>query len=161
MVFVESLSRATAGAFVRQSEDTARPSIDSNISRPSPSLPPATPVTESKFGSIRSILRPGNTPGTGQSVRFFSRDAYRVISPEQSSSEVEDPNLFNRLQHAAPSRPSAQQLFSTPPPPPPKDAGLSPPHEMPPSTSTPMMGQKLIPAPNLGNIFEFSQDVMN
>jgi hypothetical protein len=36
------------------------------------------------MGSVRSILREPNTPGTGQNVRFFSRDAYKVISPEQS-----------------------------------------------------------------------------
>ncbi|KAJ3552188.1 hypothetical protein NM688_g4284 [Phlebia brevispora] len=155
----ESLSRATAETFIRQSQDTARPSIDSTASRPSVS--PATPVTEGKFGSLRSILKPGNTPGTGQSVRFFSRDAYRVISPEQSSSELEDPGLLSRLQRAAPARPSAQQLFATPPPPPPKDSEPSPPQEIVPSTSTPMMGQRLIPPPNLGNIFEFSQDVLN
>ena len=33
---------------------------------------------------MRSILRHPNTPGTGQNVRFFSRDAYRTISPESS-----------------------------------------------------------------------------
>ncbi|KAF7326631.1 hypothetical protein MVEN_02599900 [Mycena venus] len=44
---------------------------------------PATPF-EAKSGSVRSILRDRNTPGTGQNVRFFSRDAYRVLSPDQS-----------------------------------------------------------------------------
>lgn len=33
---------------------------------------------------MRSILRDPNTPGTGQNVRFFSRDAYRTISPDTS-----------------------------------------------------------------------------
>jgi hypothetical protein len=33
---------------------------------------------------VRSILRHPNTPGTGQNVRFFSRDAYRTISPDSS-----------------------------------------------------------------------------
>ena len=33
---------------------------------------------------MRSILRHPNTPGTGQNVRFFSRDAYRTISPDSS-----------------------------------------------------------------------------
>lgn len=37
-----------------------------------------------RYGSVRSILREPNTPGTGQSVRFFSRDAYKTISPNQS-----------------------------------------------------------------------------
>ncbi|KAF7297130.1 hypothetical protein MIND_00945900 [Mycena indigotica] len=44
---------------------------------------PATPF-DGKTGSVRSILRDRNTPGTGQNVRFFSRDAYRVLSPNQS-----------------------------------------------------------------------------
>ena len=42
-------------------------------------------------GSVRSILRDRNTPGTGQSVRFFSRDAFKVITPDQSlSTEHQD-----------------------------------------------------------------------
>lgn len=51
-------------------------------------------------GSVRSILRDPKTPGTGQNVRFFSRDAYRVISPDQSmESEAHDPTSFlDRLQ---------------------------------------------------------------
>ncbi|KAF7373510.1 hypothetical protein MSAN_00561200 [Mycena sanguinolenta] len=46
-------------------------------------LEPTTPF-EAKSGSVRSILRDRNTPGTGQNVRFFSRDAYKVLSPDQS-----------------------------------------------------------------------------
>ncbi|KAJ7222558.1 hypothetical protein GGX14DRAFT_429090 [Mycena pura] len=45
---------------------------------------PATPF-EAKAGSVRSILRDRNTPGTGQNVRFFSRDAYKALSPERST----------------------------------------------------------------------------
>ncbi|KAJ7353369.1 hypothetical protein DFH08DRAFT_987672 [Mycena albidolilacea] len=45
---------------------------------------PATPF-DAKSGSVRSILRDRNTPGTGQNVRFFSRDAYKVLSPDQST----------------------------------------------------------------------------
>ena len=41
-------------------------------------------------GSVRSILRDRNTPGTGQSVRFFSRDAYRVISPDVSTTSPDN-----------------------------------------------------------------------
>src|SRR6266550_3961646 len=37
-----------------------------------------------RHGSVRSILRDPNTPGTGQNVRFFSRDAYKTISPDTS-----------------------------------------------------------------------------
>ncbi|KAF8227322.1 hypothetical protein L208DRAFT_1405732 [Tricholoma matsutake] len=43
-----------------------------------------TPLVDARFGSVRSILRDPNTPGTGQNVRFFSRDAYKVISPDNS-----------------------------------------------------------------------------
>lgn len=41
-----------------------------------------------KYGhsSVRSILRDRNTPGTGQSVRFFSRNEFKVITPDQSLS---------------------------------------------------------------------------
>ena len=52
-----------------------------------PVLPPLTPLDIQRVsggGSMRSILKDKNTPGTGQNVRFFSRDAYRVISPESS-----------------------------------------------------------------------------
>lgn len=117
---------------------------------------PVTPIAESKlagegrFGSLRSILKPKDTPGTGQSVRFFSRDAYRVISPEQSSaSEMDDASLFNRLQRSAPSRPALKQVFSAPPPiPPPKD----------PEPTTPGIASMMMPIspPDVSNIFDVS-----
>lgn len=134
---------------MRPSEDSARPSFDS---LKIPSTP--TEGKESKFGSLRSILRPNNTPGTGQSVRFFSRDAYRVISPEQSSaSEFEDPSLLDRLQRSTSSRPSVQTVFSSSPaipPPPPKDD--------PPTPGISSMMQPISP-PNLGNIFDLSSEL--
>ncbi|ESK93895.1 hypothetical protein Moror_13002 [Moniliophthora roreri MCA 2997] len=40
-------------------------------------------------GSVRSILREPNTPGTGRNVRFFSRDAYKVMTPDQSSTDID------------------------------------------------------------------------
>ncbi len=46
----------------------------------------STPAGMDKFGSKRSILRDRNTPGTGQNVRFIGRDAYKVITPDQSLS---------------------------------------------------------------------------
>lgn len=60
--------------------------------------------------SMRSILRDPKTPGTGQNVRFFSRDAYKVISPDQSmESEVpiqqETTSFMDRLQRAVPELP--------------------------------------------------------
>uniref|UniRef100_A0A8H7XXY7 Uncharacterized protein n=1 Tax=Psilocybe cubensis TaxID=181762 RepID=A0A8H7XXY7_PSICU len=39
-----------------------------------------------RFNSKRSILRDPNTPGTGQNVRFFPRDAFKVITPDNSLS---------------------------------------------------------------------------
>ncbi|KAF9480264.1 hypothetical protein BDN70DRAFT_620540 [Pholiota conissans] len=46
----------------------------------------STPSGLDKFGSKRSILRDRNTPGSGQNVRFIGRDAYKVITPDQSLS---------------------------------------------------------------------------
>ncbi|KAJ3500587.1 hypothetical protein NLJ89_g9729 [Agrocybe chaxingu] len=50
---------------------------------------PAPPNINS--GSVRSILRDRNTPGTGQNVRFFSKEAFKIITPDQSlSSELQN-----------------------------------------------------------------------
>lgn len=83
----------------RPSQDVLRPSIDSGRTTPnvlrrpsldmirsadSPYNDPNSPANDAQFGSVRSILRDPNTPGTGQNVRFFSRDAYKVMTPEQS-----------------------------------------------------------------------------
>ena len=62
--------------------DATRPSIDSNTR-------PETPM-DGRYGSLRSILRDRNTPATGQSVRFFSRDAFRVMTPESSTTSERD-----------------------------------------------------------------------
>ena len=139
------------GILARQSQDQARPSLDSVGT-------PMTPTAESKlppdgkFGSLRSILKPKDTPGTGQSVRFFSRDAYRVISPEQSSaSEMDDAGFLSRFHRSAPSRPTAQQVFSPPPPVlPPKDA----------EPTTPGLASMMMPIspPSVCNIFDASAD---
>lgn len=58
---------------VTQESSSSRPSIDSSV--------------DNKYSSVRSILRDPKTPGTGQNVRFFSRDAYKVISPDESTEE--------------------------------------------------------------------------
>nr|GAT50271.1 predicted protein [Mycena chlorophos] len=65
---------------------------------------PGEPVTpfEGKNGSVRSILRDRNTPGTGQNVRFFSRDAYRMLSPDQSM-ESEYQSAMAATQYNTPS----------------------------------------------------------
>ena len=55
-----------------------------------------------KYNSKRSILRGPNTPGTGQNVRFFPKDAFKVITPDQSlSTEVQE-----KPQPAIPKEPS-------------------------------------------------------
>jgi hypothetical protein len=57
---------------------------------------PQTPISDSKCAadnsaSVRSILRDPKTPGSGQNVRFFSRDAYKVITPDASMVTNTDP----------------------------------------------------------------------
>ncbi|KAK0216070.1 hypothetical protein IW262DRAFT_1299332 [Armillaria fumosa] len=103
-----SLSRATVERPVyspdmgrRPSQDLLRPSMDTGRSTPT-TLPRSSldilnrsqnesiqqshneDPNDPRYGSVRSILREPNTPGTGQNVRFFSRDAYKTISPNQS-----------------------------------------------------------------------------
>ena len=114
---------------------------------------------------MRSILREKNTPGTGQSVRFFSRDAYKVITPNSSaqSSELDDPSFFTRLQPASKNtassrsetaRPSAREIFadSTNEPATPMSPTDSPKHH---DINSLMMP---VPPPNLSNIFDLSQE---
>ncbi|KAF9219309.1 hypothetical protein BS17DRAFT_789471 [Gyrodon lividus] len=63
----------------------------------SDSLQPGTPLeskSDSKYGSVRSILRHPKTPGTGQNVRFFSRNACRSVSPDTSINSNPDPVSF-------------------------------------------------------------------
>ncbi|KAG9121655.1 hypothetical protein FRC07_002311 [Ceratobasidium sp. 392] len=51
---------------------------------------PATPLPSGRFKSMfRSILRDQNTPGTGQSVRWGARDAFRTITPNTSANSTE------------------------------------------------------------------------
>ena len=83
--------------FIKRSSEDTRPST------PSP-LPPILPLdAHQRYGSVRSILRDRNTPASGQNVRFFSRDAYRVISPDVSgnagsSVEPEPTTFMQRVQ---------------------------------------------------------------
>ncbi|KAF8824484.1 hypothetical protein HHX47_DHR8000074 [Lentinula edodes] len=62
-----------------------RPSIDTlrTLNADADDIRPLTPGILQ--GSVRSILRDPNTPGTGRNVRFFSRDAYQAVTPEQST----------------------------------------------------------------------------
>ncbi|KAH7330554.1 hypothetical protein B0J17DRAFT_722247 [Rhizoctonia solani] len=51
---------------------------------------PITPAPPGRFKSMfRSILREKNTPGSGQSVRWGARDAYRTITPNTSATSAE------------------------------------------------------------------------
>jgi hypothetical protein len=74
------------------------------------SAPPVLPMIDTgKAGSVRSILREPNTPGTGQSVRFFSRQAQEAFSPDPSMESEEllahqssqpKGSLFGRIEEA-------------------------------------------------------------
>ncbi|KAG5353057.1 hypothetical protein C0989_010864 [Termitomyces sp. Mn162] len=98
-----------------------RPSLDIlRTNQDAPRLPeplPMTPSGDLKFGSVRSILRDPKTPGSGQNVRFFSRDAYKVISPDQSTeTEFQSiiPSLLEPSPSAASQRPPFDHLQSSP-----------------------------------------------
>ncbi|KAI0360245.1 hypothetical protein OH77DRAFT_1392529 [Trametes cingulata] len=119
----------------RQSQDSIR--------SPEVARAPHTPTAD-KFNSLRSILRDGNTPATGQSVRFFSRDAYKIISPDVSAasaagSEPEATSFGARIKASSstPVRPTVQDVFS-----PPQSSMMKP-----------------LPPPNNSNIFDLSQDM--
>ncbi|KAH9887362.1 hypothetical protein C8Q73DRAFT_261994 [Cubamyces lactineus] len=117
----------------RQSQDSLR---SPEIARGGPNTP-----TVDKFNSLRSILRDPNTPATGQSVRFFSRDAYKIISPDVSaaSSDPEPVSFGARIKASSstPVRPALQDVFS-----PPQSSLMKP-----------------LPPPNTSNPFELSQEM--
>ncbi|RPD62165.1 hypothetical protein L227DRAFT_51616 [Lentinus tigrinus ALCF2SS1-6] len=135
-----SISRAsTDSTQPRQSQDSIRPHLHDP-----PARTPITPTAEGRFGSLRSILRDSNTPATGQSVRFFSRDAYKIITPDisnasASGSEPEPASFGARIKthSSTPVRPALQDVFS-------------------PTLSSNL---KLLPPPNDSNIFDLSQDI--
>ncbi|KAI0824945.1 hypothetical protein BC628DRAFT_1321363 [Trametes gibbosa] len=118
-----------------------RPSVDSVRSPEFARAAPATPTFD-KFNSLRSILRDGNTPATGQSVRFFSRDAYKLISPDVSAansavgSEPSPHSFGARIFSSTPMRPPLADVFS-----PPQSSLMKP-----------------LPIPNSSNPFDISQD---
>ncbi|KAI0033503.1 hypothetical protein K488DRAFT_84862 [Vararia minispora EC-137] len=155
-----SISSSHDTQSVRMSTDT-RPSIDSVCT-------PTTPL-DARFGggSLRSILRDRNTPATGQNVRFFSRDAYKVISPDASgasqSEDGHDNALMPKLSLSKPRAhrpPLAQDLFAPPTTSTPaQKSNSSPP--MSPSTSQPTFarlqgGMTPLPPPEISNIFDLS-----
>ena len=146
----DSRATTTTTESVRPSTDTTRR--------------PETPL-DGKYGSLRSILRDRNTPATGQSVRFFSRDAYKVLTPDGSatSEQAESPLPDNlRVNEANPQaalspsgsrvrhRARAQDLFL------PAQSTSSPP------TSPDQVAQSLgsmmpLPPPEFTSIFDMSQ----
>jgi len=90
-------------------ESHRRPTLDmlrQESSRPSPELLRKDPVepdlTDANYNSVRSILRDPKTPGTGQSVRFFSREAFKIITPDHSMAS----DLDNKPQPAIPQEPT-------------------------------------------------------
>jgi len=138
-----------------------------------------TPLIDARFGSVRSILRDRNTPGTGQNVRFFSRDAYKVISPDQSmdtesqsapfKNQVQDtevplpertspersspPAALARASQGKTSRPTVAEVFS-----PLSDDAASPAsQDQTEYNSTNFMSP--IPAPDFTSIFDMSEQV--
>ena len=117
------------------------------------------------YGSLRSILRDRNTPATGQSVRFFSRDAYRVMTPDGSATSEQDESPLPdnlRLDEGNPhaelspsgsrfrNRVRVQDLFL------PAQNTTSPPAS--PSTVAQSLGSMMpLPPPEVTNIFDMSQ----
>ncbi|KAI0270710.1 hypothetical protein BC834DRAFT_967439 [Gloeopeniophorella convolvens] len=147
--------------------DSARPSPSENT-RPSfdSVRRPETPM-DGRYGSLRSILRDRNTPATGQSVRFIARDAYKVMTPEgsttseQGSSPLPEHLILNDGNPRAELSPSGsrfrnrvrapvQDLF------PAAQEASSPPAS--PSVVPQSLGSIMpMPPPEVSNIFDLSQ----
>ena len=139
--------------------ESTSPSIDD-------SMRPETPM-DGGYSSLRSILRDRNTPATGQSVRFFSRDAYKFMTPEGSAASEQDEsplpgnlhlNDVNPQAELSPSgsrtrprvRVHVQDLF------PPSQDTSSPPTS--PSVVASSLGSMMpIPPPEVTDIFDMSQ----
>jgi predicted nucleic acid-binding Zn-ribbon protein/outer membrane murein-binding lipoprotein Lpp len=121
---------------------------------------PTTPSDAQFGGSLRSILKDRNTPATGQNVRFFSRDAFKTISPDASAdtsaaSQNEADNqvpFMARLTSGKARGALARDLFAPPPGP---KSHSSPPVS--PTDSTHMHGSMTpLPPPEISNIFDLS-----
>ena len=93
----------------RPSQDVLRPQDHSNPLQNSTTRRPITPIDPNP-GSVRSILRDPKTPGTGQNVRFFSRDAYKVISPDQSMDTEYQSQLQSQPQSQPQPQPQQQEI---------------------------------------------------
>ncbi|KAJ7197248.1 hypothetical protein GGX14DRAFT_668782 [Mycena pura] len=142
----EVVSTATRPKAARRSSFnllSRRPSIDAlRSSPPPPSASRQKESTSSNYtreravtvsGSVRSILREPNTPGTGKNVRFFSSEEYDIVAAENlehqsaiSRSTPPEDLFFEPLQQSSPaksfsgmarptsrpSRPSVTQIFA-------------------------------------------------
>ena len=119
------------------------------------------------YSSLRSILRDRNTPATGQSVRFFSRDAYKFMTPEGSAASEQDEsplpgklhlNDVNPQAELSPSgsrtrprvRVHVQDLF-------PPSQDMSSPSTSPCVVASSLGSMMPIPPPEVTNIFDMSQ----
>ncbi|KZO97596.1 hypothetical protein CALVIDRAFT_562941 [Calocera viscosa TUFC12733] len=79
-------------SFVQSQSTTPESSPPGNLT--SRILPPTgTPVPSPAHPIPRSILRAPQTPGTGQSVRFNGREAFRIISPNLSGTSSSNVSL--------------------------------------------------------------------
>lgn len=129
-------------SLARPSQDSTRPSVDSHG--------PSTP----RFGSLRSILRERDTPGSGSKVRFFSRDAYKTVSPNSSKSSTgpDDLSFLTRLngKNTAPSRADSSARLSA------RDVFASMSQEEHPHAIDSMISP--VPPPDNSNIFDMSQE---
>ena len=125
----EGTAKSTKDSRRRPSLDMLRQELSKSLPEPlriktqdpvEPDLAP-TPGLDANFNSVRSILRDPHAPGTGQSVRFFSRETFKVITPDQSLAS----DLDNKPHPATPEEPSIllerldqsdMSSSSTPPP---------------------------------------------
>ena len=123
---------------------------------------------EPNQGLARSILRIPKTPGTGQNVRFFSRDAYKPISSEQSSETNGAPEPSSFAERLQKSGDGTEQTMSLPMPSTGKEATKRPsvteifaPASQSPAVDTSKNLKSLMmpmPPPDVTNIFDMSQD---
>ena len=98
----ESRRRPSLDLLRRESSKPSPESLRIKTQGPlQPDLAP-TPELDTNFNSVRPILRDPHTPGTGQSVRFFSREAFKVITPDQSTTS----DLDSESHPAIPEEPS-------------------------------------------------------
>ncbi|KAF8797581.1 hypothetical protein BYT27DRAFT_7228940 [Phlegmacium glaucopus] len=108
----QDLLYSSQGTTKSMMESRRRPSLDmlrQESSRPSPESlriktknPVELDLIDANYNSVRSILRDPKTPGTGQNVRFFSREAFKIITPDQSMAS----DLDNKPQPAIPQEPT-------------------------------------------------------